>query len=260
MHIMNIVKKILIAATLILVVVPQVYAEETSSSITPTVQTVPETRRYAQFKENMTEKRKNLLENLRDKVKGLKRVAIGTGEVTAVNGTTLTVVRDGKSYTVLTGTFEGLCTTKIVRHYFGRADLSEVKVGHTVNVYGRFQEGSDTTVDACLIRDRSIDKLHGVIIGTVTELTQTGWKMTTKRDPRGPQTVSLGENVKIVNRKMETIGKSDVQVGHLVRVKGVWDRTARTIDEVGEVKDFSLPLRAKEITPTAEPTATPNGT
>jgi hypothetical protein len=39
------------------------------------------------------------------------RATIGLGKLTAINGTTLTVERDGKSYTVLTGTFDK-CTTK----------------------------------------------------------------------------------------------------------------------------------------------------
>lgn len=65
------------------------------------------------------------------------------GEVTAVNGSTLTVTgRDGQSYTVTADTAE------VVRHVTGT--LSDIQVGDRVGVHG---EVSGTTVTAKRIMD-----------------------------------------------------------------------------------------------------------
>jgi len=42
---------------------------------------------------------------------------------------------------------------------------------------------------------------------------------------------------------------SDIEVGHRVRVKGIWDLTNKTISEVTQIKDFSIPIQPS---PTAD--------
>lgn len=172
------------------------------------------------------------------------KAAIGAGTVTAINGTTLTVDKSGTAYTVKTGTFDR-CTTKFVRRFGAASGISEMTVGHTLNVTGIWEDSAKTTVDACVIRDTSIQKRHGVFVGNVVSLTSTGWIMTTVRANRANQTVTVSSTTTMTNRANQTITQSDIQVGHRVSVKGVWDSTNNTATEVTNVKDFSLPTRAK---------------
>lgn len=170
------------------------------------------------------------------------KAAIGAGTITAINGTTLTVDKSGTSYTVKTGTFPR-CTTKFVRKFGAPSGISEMTVGHTLNVTGVWEDTSKTTVDACVIRDTSIQKRHGVFVGNVVSLTSTGWVMTTVRASRANQTVTVSGSTTLTNRANQAITQSDIQVGHKVSVKGMWDSTNNTATEVTKVKDFSLPTR-----------------
>ena len=43
---------------------------------------------------------------------------------------------------------------------------------------------------------------------------------------------------------------TDVQVGHRVRVKGLWDNKLNKITEVTQVKDFTIPAQGVAPTPT----------
>jgi hypothetical protein len=67
---------------------------------------------------------------------------------------------------------------------------------------------------------------------------------------RGEETVTLDPTTKLINRKGQAIATSDIQVGQIIRVRGLWDSVNFTVTEVAEVKDFSLP-------PFATPAATP---
>ncbi len=51
----------------------------------------------------------------------------------------------------------------------------------------------------------------------------------------------MGDSTKIINRREESVSLNNIEVGHRVRVKGVWDRALREIREADEIKDFSLP-------------------
>jgi hypothetical protein len=62
---------------------------------------------------------------------------------------------------------------------------------------------------------------------------------------RGTQTVTLGTDTKIVNRKEETLAQTEIAVGQRVRVRGLWDSVNKTITEVIKVKNFTLPLQPK---------------
>lgn len=169
-----------------------------------------------------------------------EKVTMGSAKVTAVDGSTLTVDKGGKSYTVLTGAF-AKCTTRFVRHYGGKSSISEVAVGNIVNVIGAWQDEAKTTVEACLVRNQSIQKRFGTFTGTIQSVTDTGFVMTTARDPRKNQTVTISASTKLVDRKGKAITQADILAGHKVLVRGVWDRQNNTVTEVTEVKDYNLP-------------------
>ena len=162
------------------------------------------------------------------------RAAIGSAILNAKSATTLTVTKDGKTYTV---TIDD--KTKLRRRFWGKATFDEMQVGDTVNVIGKWTDEAHTTIQARLVRDTSIQKRNGVFIGSVQSLNGSGWVMQTIA--RGSQTVMVSNATKLANRKGQTIAQGDVTVGHRVRVKGLWDRNANTISEVTHVKDFSLP-------------------
>ncbi len=181
------------------------------------------------------------------------RAAIGSGEVTAKSGTTLTVEKDGKSYTVLTDS-----QTQFRKRFWGKSSLDEILVGHTVNVIGIWTDDAHTTIQAKVVRDVSLQRRFGVFIGMVQSLTSNGWVMTTLSEKRENQTVTISGSTKLVNRREQPITQADILVGHRVRVKGMWDRSTNTVTEVIHVKDFSLPPQAAGTpAPTSAPTSAP---
>lgn len=191
--------------------------------------------------------------NLKDRIKALLplRALMGTAKLTGINGAVLTVEREGKSYTVNTGTFDK-CTTQLRRRFWGTTALSEFTVGDVLNIAGYWTDDAKTSINACYIRNISIQKRYGVFIGEIKSLSDSGFVMSTVSDKRSDQTVTISAATKFNNRKGGTIGKEDLQVGQKVRVRGLWDRNANSLTEVTEVKDFSLPpLPTKAVIPTA---------
>ena len=162
------------------------------------------------------------------------RVTIINATLTAKNGTTFMVLKDNKTYTVFTDS-----NTKFRRRFWGKAALDEIQVNDNLQIYGTWIDTAQTTIQAKLIRDTSIQKRFGVFFGTVQSLTPDGWVMTAI--VRGNQTVTVSSTTKFINRKQETITKNDILVGHRVRVKGLWNNTNNTITEVAQAKDFDLP-------------------
>lgn len=163
------------------------------------------------------------------------RAAIGSGTITAISGTMLTVKdKDGKSVTVLTDS-----KTQFRRRFWGKSSLSEMSVGDTVNVIGQWTDDAKTTIQARLVRDISIQKRFGVFFGTVQSVSSSGFVMKTEK--RGTMTVSVSKSTKFMNRKEQAIVQADIVVGHKVRAKGLWDGKLHTLTEVVQIKDFSLP-------------------
>jgi len=117
--------------------------------------------------------------------------------------------------------------------------LSEFSVGDEVNVIGRYTDETKSTIEAALIRNRSIQKRWGVFFGEV--LSKEGNVLTLKTINCGELKVYWTDDTKIINRREESISLNNIEVGHRVRVKGVWDRDLREIREADEIKDFSLP-------------------
>lgn len=163
-----------------------------------------------------------------------KRGWIEKGTVTAVSGATLTVTKDSTTYTVSTDS-----NTIFRRRFGGKSSIDEISVNNTVNVLGKWQNEEKTQILATHIRDLSIQKRHATFFGTVKTKTETSLVLTTVN--RGEQTVTIGTSTKLVNRKMEEIKMEDIQIGHKIRVKGIWDLTNKTISEVTQIKDFTIP-------------------
>jgi hypothetical protein len=173
------------------------------------------------------------------------------GNISAINGSSFTLTKDGKTFTVNTSS-----DTKFIRHFWGKSSLAELAVGDKVNVWGTWTDNTKTALDAKLVRNLSVMKRFGVFFGQISSVGSGSFVLNTPT--RGDQTVTIG-SAKLVNRKEQTISDSDLKVGDKVRVKGVWDKIKKTITEVTQVKDFSLPQNGTGATPTptASVTATP---
>jgi len=175
----------------------------------------------------------NLKERIRDFIG--TRAAIGTGKVIAIDGETLTIVQDDKTYTVLTDS-----STKFRRKFWGVSSLEEVSVNNLVHVIGKWQNEERTQIKAILIRNLSVQKRYGVFFGVVTSVSESRFVMESAK--RETQSVTISNSTKIVDRVMTTISLSDIKIGHRVRVKGTWDSANSTIVDVVQIKDFSIPI------------------
>lgn len=258
------IKTVLLSTTILLInlhgvlssnvlAAPPDWARNNPQAVKTSTNTSQLERTREQLQEKIKEKLEEKIGTQEGFLKGLfNRATILNGVVTDKSGNTLTVTKDGKSYTVLTDD-----KTKFRRHFWGKSSLNEIIVGHSVNVFGTWSDNAKTTIKARLVRDLSVQRRFGAFIGNVLSLTSSGWVMETNN--RGNQTVTVSSTTKFVNRKQEPITKSDILVGHRLRVKGLWDRTNNTITEVAQVKDFSLPLKPS-VTPPSKPSVTPKVT
>lgn len=203
---------------------------------------------FRESRQEVRENRKNVFEEIKERIGSrtaeFKNGMMGLGvtlsnaKITAKTDTTLTVEKDGKSYSII---FDD--KTQLRRRFWGKSSLSEFSVGNIVNVIGRYTDDTKTTINAKVLRNLSIQKRFGVFFGEVKSLFSSGWVMSTKSENRADQTVTVSSTTTLKNRKGETIVQSDIKVGDKVRVHGLWDRSANTVTEVKEVKDFSLPIK-----------------
>lgn len=223
--------------------IPTQTLKERKEEIRDEVKGLREERR--DLRQNIKNQVKEKKEGVKDKLKG-NGIKIVNGEVTGINGTTLTVSKDGKNYTVQTDS-----NIKFTRHFWGKSSFSEILVGNRVNVFGRFTDDTQTTIQAHLIRNLSVQKRHGVFMGEVLSLNSDGFVI--KSVNRGNQTVVTGSTTKFIARNQTALTFSDVKVGHKIRVRGLWDKSLNKITEVTEIKDFSLPVAKVTKTPTPTP-------
>ena len=163
-----------------------------------------------------------------------KRAELSNVKVTAKDSSSITVDNGGVSIKV-----DALSNTHFRRRFWGNSNLNEISVGDSVDVIGRWTSEDKTEIKAVVIRNISIQKRFGVFFGTVKTITDTGFTLTTIQ--RGDETVILN-TAKLINRKGQSITSSDIQVGDLIRVRGLWDSANFTINEITEVKDFNLPM------------------
>lgn len=173
------------------------------------------------------------------------KIAIEKGTLKSKSGTTLVITKENKDYTILTDQ-----NTQFRRKFWGKSTLDEMQIGDQITVIGKWTDETQTTIQARLVKDLSIQKRFGVFFGTVKTLNSTGWTMETVN--RGVQTVTIGTSTKFINRKGVAITQSEILVGHKVRIRGIWNTNLNTVTEITEVKDFSLPP-FPSITPTKTP-------
>jgi hypothetical protein len=204
----------------------------------------PEFRQKLQNLKNTITSRMNDLKN-----KINSRAVLSGAQITGISGTTLTVMKDGKTYTVNT---DG--NTRLRRRFFGKANVAEMSVNDSVNIIGKWTDDAHTVIQSQQIRDMSIQKRFGIFVGTVTA--ENGNTLTVNTFNRGTQNVTVSGTTKYTDRRNAGLSLGDVQVGHRIRVKGMWDKTNNTITEVSEIKDYNLPVKAS-ATPTPAPTAGP---
>lgn len=195
---------------------------------------VKEVRQQLQkMRKKFNKQQKKVQENLKQSIKSLKGARI-SGTIITINNNALTVAADSKTYTV-TVTKQ----TKIHRRFWGNAKLSELTVGHTVNVVGSWSNAEKTNITAKFVRDVSIQKRFGAFTGEVTQL--SGATITIQSKARKTQTAQVNSSTKYENRKEEQITFNEVKIGHRVRLKGTWDKETNIIYNTTEVKNFSLP-------------------
>lgn len=199
-----------------------------------------------ELRSELKDKMQGLKDQFKQKIEGLKSqiAKIIEGEITAISGTALSVSKEGKTYTVNTDS-----NTHLQKHYWGKSSLAEFSIGNKVNVHGRFTDDAKTTILARMIRNLSIMKRHGVFFGDITIKNSDNFIINSKQ--RGNQTVYFDGSTKFVMRNEDPMVYADLQVGHRVRIKGLWDKSINKISEVLQVKNFSLPLQpTKAASPT----------
>lgn len=201
-------------------------------------ETSPAPGKFREIRKELMQAQKEIRQDTKEMKKTIKNKVgkIVSGQVSAINGTTLTITKDGKTYTIIT---DG--NTIFRRHFWGKSSLEEISIGDKVTIFGKFTDDSESTILAKLVRDISIQKRFGAFFGDVISKSSDSFVM--KSINRGDQTVMTNSSTKFVSRNEKALTFADIQVGHRVRVKGVWDRALNKITEVIHIKDFSLPPR-----------------
>lgn len=190
------------------------------------------------IKEDIKENKIGLLDKVKNFMKkNLKFEARVKGKITAIGTNNFSMTGED-------GTFQINITdkTQLLRKFGGKSFLSEYSVGNEVIVFGKFTDDTKLIIDAKVVKNNSIQKRWGAFFGKVTAVNNDNFVMTTIE--RGTQTVYFG-TAKFINRKEASISYGDIKIGDRVRVKGVWDKTLNKINEVNQVKDFSLPVIVK---------------
>ena len=193
-------------------------------------------------KEEVQDRKQNLLNKVKNFMKkNLRFEARVKGKITIIGSNNFSLSGDD-------GTFQINITdkTKILRKFGGKSSFSELSVGDEVMVFGKFTDDTKSIIDAKTVKNNSIQKRFGAFFGKVTVKNSDNFVMETSE--RGSQTVYF-ETAKIVDRKEINITINEVKVGDRVRVKGIWDKTLSKINEVIQIKDFSIPVIAPTETP-----------
>lgn len=154
------------------------------------------------------------------------------GKVTSINGGTLTVTNDNKTFTVNTDS-----NTKVIRRYGGIGTVSEISVNDHINIAGNWTDSNKTTILAHVIRDGSIQERHDAFQGTVTSVNSSGFVLSSKN--RGSQTVVVTSDTKFTSKSGAAITQGSIVVGNTVVLDGLWDRATTTVTAT-RVRDLSL--------------------
>ena len=202
---------------------------------------VLEKEKEAREKEREASKEAQLLKKNLGKRVFLKEVTLTAKTGDTLPSTLSVVDTQGKTYSV-----EVTTESQLRRKFFGKASLPEFQINNILSVAGVWGNDEKTIIKAKIVQNLSIQKRFGVFIGKVTEI--NGSTIVIESTARGKQTITLSTSTKLVARNEKVIGASDVLVGHIIRVKGLWDRSNNTVTEVTNVKDYSLPAREVQTT------------
>ncbi|MCX7881086.1 MAG: DUF5666 domain-containing protein [Patescibacteria group bacterium] len=218
----------------------QAIKEQTKEQIRESLNQATNQAERNKIRNEIREKNKGLLDQIKNQIKeklqNLKFSARIEGKITSLSNNLINIQDDnGKNYIVNITE-----KTQLRRRFWGKAELSEFAVGNRVKVIGRYTNEEKTIIEAVLIRNLSIQRRWGVFFGQVVTISEN--YLTLKTVNRGDLIVYLTNETRLKNRKGGTIKWSEIQIGHKIRVKGVWDRDLKEIRETEEVKDFSLPF------------------
>lgn len=163
-----------------------------------------------------------------------------TGVITSLSENTLTVLSDGKSYSVvISQSTQETQGTILKRRYLGRATFAQFSVNNKVKVMGTWANDDHSIIDASRIWNLSISKYRGAFVGIVQSIDSS----TIVFDPvkKERHTAYLSATTKYLNRNQQIIALSDIKVGHKVRIRGTWDKSNKKVFDVINVVDMSLP-------------------
>jgi plastocyanin len=177
--------------------------------------------------------------------------------LTAISGNTLTVTAKSKTYTV-----NVTDKTKLLRNFGSKSNLAEFSVGNILQISGRLT--SETTIDAKIIRNTSIQKRRGTFTGLIDSVDTTTQKFVLKPNSRTTVTVSVTSDTKITQKGVVKTF-TDLVVGTKVTASGMWDKSNSTLTEVTKINILTTRKEVKKnedkdvISGTANISITANG-
>jgi ribosomal protein L19 len=161
-----------------------------------------------------------------------------TSEPGAASPTTFTFTRRNG----MTATINVTSSTVILRRYNAHTDIDAVSVGDSLAVWGTFEPGS-TVFDATRIQDNSIQAADAYGRGTVLAVNSSANTMTVNitskpigSPVRNTVTVHVPAGRMIPVPQGSSIPLSSVQVGDIVLVRGVYDRSSNTFTSVDALR------------------------
>lgn len=156
-------------------------------------------------------------------------VLVRGAKVTGISGDTITA---SLNWGVLTGSMQVKTdsSTHFVQRNGGNGSLASIEVGHSISFQGTLDTTSTAPrVHASVVRNWSLQKIHISPFGIIQSINSSAKTFVLKTQDRGTPTVNVLSTTKILKTKA-TSSFDALAVGMRVGVKGVWDRTANTID------------------------------
>lgn len=152
-------------------------------------------------------------------INGQGKVVINHAEITAVSAPVLTVKIWGSSWTVNT-----VADTKVVRSRGGASNLGEFSVGDFVMVRGAIVDGQ-LAVNATHLKNESTRE--AAVRGEIASVTAPDtFTLTTAKGDTLTVKTTAGTKITLGNAAKSF---ADLSVGMTVNVKGVFDRTLKTV-------------------------------
>ncbi|MFZ2206043.1 MAG: hypothetical protein WA061_03665 [Microgenomates group bacterium] len=182
---------------------------------------------------------KNLLEQAKDMIKrSIKKQLKGT--LVTIAGSTLTVEKNGESYTINTAE-----DTELRSKFGAESRLSDFNPKDTLIILGK--QTSSGEIDASYIRNLTMQRRTAVFVGEVIEKADN--TLTVKTVGRGNITVHISSVVRYTEQK-NTITYSDIEIGNKIIIRGeLWNRESSNIDA-------RIILKIASHKPTPAPTRT----